>query len=94
MKKIKMIRVLILLLSLVIVVSCKKEKLTKATQTGANTFSCKVNGKVYVASSDINLWSVFSPYHNYGPIGFTPNRPTGLTQLAHLTPKIIKKRLI
>lgn len=36
--------------------SCKKEKLTKETQTGANTFSCKINGKVYVAKSDL-----FSP---------------------------------
>lgn len=28
--------------------SCKKEKLTKATETGANTFSCKVDGKVFL----------------------------------------------
>lgn len=27
--------------------SCSKDKLTKATQTGANTFSCKVDGKVF-----------------------------------------------
>jgi len=36
--------------------SCEKEKLTKASQIGANTYSCKVNGKVYVASSEL-----FSP---------------------------------
>jgi len=36
--------------------SCTKEKLTKPTQTGANTFSCKINGKVYVAKT-----SLFSP---------------------------------
>ena len=30
-------------------VSCKKERLTKATQNGANTFSCKIDGKVFVA---------------------------------------------
>lgn len=28
---------------------CKKERLTKATQNGANTFSCKIDGKVFVA---------------------------------------------
>ena len=34
--------------------SCKKgEKLTPATQTGANTFSCKINGKVYKAKDMI-----------------------------------------
>lgn len=27
--------------------ACKKDNLTKETQTGANTFSCKVNGKVF-----------------------------------------------
>lgn len=36
--------------------SCTKDKLTKPTQTGANTFSCKINGKVYVAKT-----SLFSP---------------------------------
>ena len=36
--------------------SCKKEKLTKETQTGANTFSCKINGKIYTAKTDL-----FSP---------------------------------
>jgi hypothetical protein len=29
--------------------SCKKDKLTKETQTGANTFSCKVDGTTYIA---------------------------------------------
>lgn len=29
------------------VISCKKDGLTKATQVGANTFSCKVNGNVF-----------------------------------------------
>lgn len=28
--------------------SCRKDKLTKATQTGANTFSCEVDGKVFL----------------------------------------------
>ena len=29
------------------IISCKKDGLTKPTQKGANTFSCKVNGKVF-----------------------------------------------
>lgn len=33
--------------------ACNKEKLTKPTQSGANTFSCKINGKVYVAKDDL-----------------------------------------
>ncbi|WP_419802359.1 hypothetical protein [Mucilaginibacter sp.] len=36
-----------------LLVSCNKESLTKPTQTGANTFSCKINGKVYVAKNDL-----------------------------------------
>ncbi|WP_299291440.1 hypothetical protein [uncultured Mucilaginibacter sp.] len=44
------------LLFLLLLISCNKEKLTKPTQTGANTFSCKINGKVYVAKT-----SLFSP---------------------------------
>lgn len=51
MKKLIFLTFLTFLLS-----SCKKEKLTKLTQNGANTFSCKINGKVYVAKSDL-----FSP---------------------------------
>lgn len=33
-------------------VSCNKEKLTKPTQTGANTFSCKINGQVYIPRNE------------------------------------------
>lgn len=40
-----------LLCSLLLLVGCNKEKLTKATQTGANTMSCKINGVVHVAQS-------------------------------------------
>ncbi|HRO45186.1 DUF6252 family protein [Agriterribacter sp.] len=33
--------------ALFITLGCNKDGLTKATQKGANTFSCKVNGKVF-----------------------------------------------
>jgi len=48
----------ILLLPIVLAASCKKDGLTKETQTGANTFSCKVNGKVYTPSGG-DGWSVW-----------------------------------
>ena len=38
---------LLILIVLVSNLSCKKDGLTKATQVGANTFSCKINGKVF-----------------------------------------------
>ena len=48
--------------------SCEKEKLTKVTHIGANTFSCKVDGKVYVASSEL-----FSPAFTGGFYNSTNN---------------------
>ena len=46
-------KILILLLIVTIATgACKKEKLTKETQIGANTFSCKINGKVYKVKPD------------------------------------------
>ena len=56
MKENKLIRIFIFFLSLVTIISCKKEKLTKETQVGANTLSCKISGKVYTAKTDL-----FSP---------------------------------
>lgn len=35
--------------------SCSKDKLTRATQTGANTFSCKIDGKVFKPSESGGL---------------------------------------
>ena len=32
--------------------SCKKEKLTKETQIGANTFSCKINGVIHIPNDE------------------------------------------
>lgn len=36
--------------------SCKKDKLTKETQTGANTFSCKINGVIFKPSENAGLF--------------------------------------
>ena len=52
MKENKLIRIFILFLSLVTITSCKKEKLTKETQVGANTFSCKINGVVHIPNNE------------------------------------------
>ena len=35
---------------------CNKDKLTKATQTGANTFSCKIDGVVFKSSESAGLF--------------------------------------
>ena len=37
----------LLLFFFLVVTSCKKDKLTKETQKGANTFSCLIDGEVY-----------------------------------------------
>jgi len=42
---------LLLLLSLT-TISCKKDRLTKETQKGANTFSCLIDGKIYKPCSE------------------------------------------
>src|SRR5687768_7102625 len=40
---------LILLMAFTVIwTSCKKDKLTKETQEGLNTYSCKVNGDVFL----------------------------------------------
>lgn len=48
----KTLKISLLLLTFFLA-ACKKEKLTKETQIGANTFSCKINGKVYVAKNEL-----------------------------------------
>lgn len=49
-------KLLYLLLALGVGTGCKKDPekgLTKATQIGANTFSCKVNGQVYIPNQEL-----------------------------------------
>lgn len=50
---------------------CSKDKLTKATQKGANTFSCKIDGKVFKPASSGGIFSS-SPItvYNYPYGGF------------------------
>ena len=49
MKKCKLTIVAALIL---FITACSKDRLAKATQTGANTFSCKVDGTVFIPSKD------------------------------------------
>ncbi|HRP57758.1 DUF6252 family protein [Agriterribacter sp.] len=42
----------LLLLFFLAAVSCKKDRLTKETQKGANTFSCKIDGEIYKPCSE------------------------------------------
>lgn len=52
--------------------SCSKDRLTRATQTGANTFSCKIDGKVFKPSESSGLSFGSSPItvYNYPYSGF------------------------
>lgn len=49
-------KLLFLFISLHLILSCKKDGLTKATQKGANTFSCKINGKAFQPCRDEGLF--------------------------------------
>jgi hypothetical protein len=64
MKKIKTIQIIIFLsVTLCSCDSCKKEYLTELppeTQTGANTFGCYVNGRLFIAHRD---YAPFGQYH-------------------------------
>ncbi|MEJ7780591.1 MAG: DUF6252 family protein [Daejeonella sp.] len=52
MKSLKNIAIAIL--TILVITSCKKDDgLTKPTQIGANTFSCKINGKTFVTKSTL-----------------------------------------
>jgi hypothetical protein len=63
---------MILLFMLAIPFSCSKDRLTKETQTGANTISCKIDGKVFKPSESGGLFGT-SPItvYNYPYSGFT-----------------------
>ena len=64
--------IIIILFILINLFSCSKEKLTKETQKGANTFSCKIDGKVFKPSESGGLFG--SPpitVYNYSYHGFT-----------------------
>lgn len=63
--KILKISLLLLTFFFFLLTACKKEKLTKETQIGANTFSCKINGKVYVAKSELFSKGLIGSITNY-----------------------------
>jgi hypothetical protein len=61
-----------ILFSILLSLSCKKEKLPKATQEGKNTFGCKIDGKVFLPSKSAGLFG--SPpitVYNIPSNGFT-----------------------
>lgn len=50
-------KTLIISFTLVTLFSCSKDRLTKETQKGANTFSCKIDGIVFKPSEEGTSWS-------------------------------------
>lgn len=61
----------ILLLPIVLTASCKKNELTNETATGANTFSCKINGVIFKPYDDgmIDIFAI-----NYPPLSVSNSR--------------------
>ncbi|WP_461485395.1 Riean_0653 family protein, partial [Pedobacter sp.] len=60
----KTLKISLLLLTFFLA-ACKKEKLTKETQIGANTFSCLINGKLFVPKQALfsgePLYGIYNP---------------------------------
>jgi len=72
MKNKKWILILFTAYTVCMSLSCKKDKLTKATQTGANTFSCKIDGVIFKPSESGGFFSGNPLIVNNWPIdGFT-----------------------
>lgn len=83
-------------------ISCKKEKLTKETQVGANTFSCKINGVVHIPndeafgpraiSASVSLNREDSNFYNLSILThYSRNKPW---EKVHLTLYKVKKEVI
>jgi hypothetical protein len=72
MKKNLLNFIFLLLSCFILSLSCKKDKLPKATQEGLNTFGCKVDGKLFLPSKSAGLFG--SPpitVYNIPSNGFT-----------------------
>lgn len=63
MKISKQIFVVLALCIMCISFSCQKEKLPKATEKGANTFGCKIDGKVFVPKDALALPGLTASYN-------------------------------
>ncbi|MBB2146416.1 hypothetical protein GM921_13020 [Pedobacter sp. LMG 31464] len=73
---------LLLLLPLLMGASCKKDKdngLTKPTQIGANTFSCKINGQIFTPKQDLfgptPLYSQVDIYNGNNTLNISASNP-------------------
>lgn len=54
--KITLTSLLSLLVFFILFLGCKKDGLTNATQSGANTLSCKINGRVFTPCRDEGIF--------------------------------------
>jgi hypothetical protein len=79
-------KVFLIVFVLLTLLSCNKDKLPKATQTGANTFGCKVNGKIYLPKNSSALFAS-DPIHvdNSPTLGFiiSGSQNNGTNQLSY-----------
>ena len=73
MKILKLLPVLLFSIIILFTTQCKKDKnkepeLPPETNTGAMTFGCKVNGKVFVPQDGNGKPGLFVQYINYGDV--------------------------
>ncbi|MFT3948483.1 MAG: DUF6252 family protein [Agriterribacter sp.] len=65
---------LLLLFFLAAIISCKKDKLTKETQNGANTFSCLIDGAIYKPCSEPPVIGSSNVPSLYGGLSISGNK--------------------
>jgi hypothetical protein len=77
----------LLLIVAITMVACKKEKLTKETQEGANTFSCKINGKVFMPKQELfgpaPLYAQVDTFNGKETMSISASNPNTFIQNMH-----------
>lgn len=70
--------------------ACKKDKnegLTPETQTGANTFSCKINGQIFVPKQDLfgptSLYSQIDTFNGSNTLNISASNPSTYIENMH-----------
>lgn len=84
MKILKVLLAITFFSVLILVQSCKKDGLTKATQNGANTFSCKINDKVFIPKVSLfgpsPIFAQIVPHGNFNELVILTTNPDSPVQ--------------
>lgn len=80
----------LLLIVALVISSCKKDQddgLTPETQTGANTFSCKINGAIFIPEKELfaptPLYSQINTYNGIKILGISASNPNTYIKNMH-----------